>query len=302
MSFPTRPTIPIPVWDTTATNVTQPNPAAIQFGFPKTPGQNYGPIPPYQWENYMKNATGIWLQYADQALSYLSQNNITSIVRTIWTAGGNFTVQPNLVICFVEVQAGGGGSGGANTSIATASAGSGGGGGEYGSAYFTPDQIGSNTQIIIGVGGFPGDIGGSPAGFGGDSIFGAGSTYLLSAAGGAGGAMFLNNSSTNAVIGGLGGFSGGSGGRYYLQKGGNGGTAYFVGSAAIGGDGGTSVLGTPGRGAITINGGGTPAPIYSDSIGFGAGAPGPASLVGNGSEPGAQGLAGVVITTEFIAG
>ena len=77
MGFPTVPSIDLPLWAYGGGAVlTEPPGAQKSTGWTAVPGQNYGQIPPYQWQNWLNNSTGQWLNYANTALAYINTTGV----------------------------------------------------------------------------------------------------------------------------------------------------------------------------------------------------------------------------------
>lgn len=68
MSFPTQPTINLPLWASSGV-VTEPNLTQKESGWVPVPGQNYAYPPPYQWVNWLQNSTYQWIQYLSASIN-----------------------------------------------------------------------------------------------------------------------------------------------------------------------------------------------------------------------------------------
>ncbi len=211
----------------------------------------------------------------------------------VFISSGNYnkgTNNPSFVI--VEVVGGGGGGGGAGSS-ATPKAGSGGGGGGYALKKILAASLVATETVTVGSGGTAGANTGGNGGTGGTSSFGS----HCSATGGAAG-NGIGSSGNATVVGALGGS--GSGGDINRDGGAGGaGFGFYVSSSSasftsatlqVGGNGGASILGNGGRGAIVT---GQVALNAQDNTGGGGG-----GAAGT-SQPGGTGGSGIVIVWEY---
>ncbi len=85
MALPAAPSAPagaypIPLWSFPG-NIADPGAPKRATGWVNVLGQNYGEIPPYKWENWMKYVTGLWIQYENNYINYITQAGIA-----VWTA------------------------------------------------------------------------------------------------------------------------------------------------------------------------------------------------------------------------
>jgi hypothetical protein len=226
-----------------------------------------------------------------------------TIKTTVFVIGGGatqtFTPQTGSLWCFVKMVGGGGGSGGtASTSASQFAAAGGGSAGEYAEGLFSTATMigaGTTTQINIGAAGTAGTAGNNAGGNGGTTSIiangGSGST-LMTATNGFGGAGAAATS-TGISFPGIGGGNSGSGGDYHTQGGiTSGSIASAVGLFALGGSGGSSMMGAGGP-AVTNAAG-------VSGSGAGSGASGACAYPSNSALAGALGKAGQVVITEYI--
>lgn len=102
-SIPATPTYPIPLW---AAGTVTPSPGPLpppvnsadpgssqrSSGWTPMAGQNYGQIPPYPWENYMKYITGVWLYYEKNLNVYLQQVGVMPWQATLIDAVSKYQI------------------------------------------------------------------------------------------------------------------------------------------------------------------------------------------------------------------
>jgi hypothetical protein len=299
MGFPTPPSnLDLPLWAYGAGAVlTEPSSTQMQTGWTAVPGQNYGQVPPYKWENWLKYSTGQWLSYAQQALGYLSSTGFTSINYQAIVNTGTTTYHPThgLVFCIIEAVGGGGGGGslfsatGNNAGVA-----SGGGGGEYVKIFATSTTIGSSQSIFIGNAATPGNNGVNTT---------VGS--LITAHGGKSGSGNHGPQGLNTVLAGGGGGSGTGQGFDFLDIPGQTGNScfgFFTSSNSIyfGANGGSSFFASGGPGGIALLGGTS----FGQNGYLGSGGGGGAFLQASSSgfQLSGNGGSGGVFITEFVSG
>lgn len=212
-----------------------------------------------------------------------AQNTPTQVMQAIQTwigknrhvivSTGNFTVPAGVYM--VRVRGVGGGGGGGGTSGAGGGGGGGGGGGAFDSLVaVTPGQV---IAVTIGAGGASGGAAsgaGGNGGAGGETSFGT----LYTAAGGLGGAAATTGGNSS------GGAPGQANGGYPNFSGGYGTDGQFFtgGDNGFGGQGGSSIFGSGGRGSNDTTG-----PSNAVALGSGGGgAYGSAAVVGGYGAPG----------------
>lgn len=218
-----------------------------------------------------------------------------------FTSSGTFTkaTYPWLRAVRVKCQAGGGGSGSGDAmSAGEAVASGGGGGGCYAESFITDiASLAASVTVTVGSGG-AGGAGGAGDGVsgtdGGDSEFGAGTAYEVSAGGGNGGARGFESA--------LNGFGTGTSARRVgtgdlVLGGGAGASGFRIGTTvsgavvlALGGVGGDSVLGRGGRGADLA--GTTIVELGQTGTPYGGGAGGSAGVCDTGTQNGPDGRSG----------
>lgn len=200
---------------------------------------------------------------------------------TTFTASGTYTPNARLVYAEIELLGPGGGGGGADNDGA---AGGGGGSGGYWRHTMTRSELGASVAVTIGTGGAGGSNTGGNGGNGSaDSVFGSFATC---------GAGSGGNGETGAVNG-----PGGAGGSVTASiglqiDGQHGQDGLGVTTNPVGGDGGSTILGTGGKGGVS-DGTGHPA------TGYGAGGGGAAENDVTG-RAGGDGKAGICIIREFL--
>jgi hypothetical protein len=165
------------------------------------------------------------------------------IFDTVGTANFSKGDYPWLRAVHVRVQAGGGAGGGAPTTGAgEVSAGTGGSGGGYAESFLLASALGATETVTIGAGGTGVNNGGGNDG--GGSSFGS----LVVTGGGRGGGL-LAAASTNATFAGVGGGAATVGD--ILIPGDSSEGCIRIPPASMSGNGGSSVLGSSGRGGFT---------------------------------------------------
>lgn len=262
-----------------------------------------GLVPPYvvgalvrhvdkNWRSTIANNSGTpgaggsgWVELDTQTGKFLGLRviNVT----------GTYTPTPGMSTCVVEIVGGGGGSAHVQATGAAQFATTGGGGaGMYAKLLLTAAQIGASVSCVIGAGGAGASAGGTPtvSASGGATLFGG----LATVGGGGRSLAGVISSGTYLTPPGIGGTSfSGTGTPIYTKAGENGtwGT-YSTGSGQLGGNGGSSPLGTGGPGS----GIGIPA---VQGLGYGSG--GGASSLGPSSASigGAPGAQGVILVWEY---
>lgn len=188
----------------------------------------------------------------------------------------------------IQVQSGGGGGGGAGAVSSQTSTGSGGAGGGYGESWITANTLTDSVTVTVGAAGAANS--GAAGGAGGNSSFG---TYVTST-GGAGGVTAGASASTTGV-------SGGDGstqtivGDLAIPGGGGGHAIKIAATNAYGGMGGTSFLGTGGRGTATLS-----TMVGTAGQGYGGGGSGACNVGTQSAIAGGAGSAGVVIVTTYF--
>lgn len=70
MTLPNPPNLDVPRWCYQGGISQEPPLSQRQTGWTAVPGQNYGQIPPYQWENWLKFSAGEWINYLNLACPY----------------------------------------------------------------------------------------------------------------------------------------------------------------------------------------------------------------------------------------
>lgn len=223
-----------------------------------------------------------------------------------FTSDGTFTkaTYPWLRAVRVKVQAGGGGAGSGDAMSAGEAVVSGAaGGGCYAESFITDiASLAASVTVTVGLGG-AGAVGGGGNGAagtaGGDSEFGAGTAYEVSAAGGnAGGRGFENNLNSGAQ----GAPAKRVGTGDLVLSGGAGEHGVFIGTAsgaqtsAFSGSGGDSVLGAGGRGGQEVNTDATQTGQNGGEFGGGGGGgAGSAATTSVNGPSGGDGADGIVI-------
>ena len=219
---------------------------------------------------------------------------ITQVIRTIFTAGGTWTIASGCQYVFVQEVGGGGGSGGAASTTGQGATSGGGGGGGYNEAWFTAAAAGASQTITIGAAGTAGTSSTS-GGNGGQTSFGA----LLTANGGS---LSPNGTSSTGNVsgGGAGGATSTGAGIFAIngQTGSNGMNFTATSSFYLPGSGGNSQLGFGGLGQAQLGNTATPGNV---GTGYGAGASGAGISGTAGAVAGATGTAGVMIITEYVS-
>ena len=217
---------------------------------------------------------------------------IFSIVQQTFAANGTYTPTVGMTYCIIEGVGGGGGGGGARaTGAGNNSVGGGGGGGGYSKGVFSAAAVGVSQAVVIGAGGA--GVAGGTGNTGGTTTVGA----LISSTGGAGG-IAGPNATANIFVG-AGGASGiGTIGATSIQS-----SRGFLGfqlfTSAIAGNGGTSIWGQGGAGAVfqaAVGGA-----IGSAGSGRGAGGGGSSNGGSQAARVGGAGSAGFVVITEFVS-
>jgi hypothetical protein len=200
---------------------------------------------------------------------------------TVGTATFTKAEYPWLAAVRVKCQGGGGGGGGAPTTGANqVSAGSGGSGGGYAESFLLASAVGATETVTVGAGGT--GVNNTNGNDGGGSSFGA----LLVTGGGRGGG-FLAAATTNGVLAGLDGGTATVGD--IRVPGDSSGGAIRIPPASMSGNGGSSVLGSSGRGGFTDTSG-------FDGFGFGGGGGGARRHPSNTANlKGGDGAPGIVI-------
>lgn len=199
----------------------------------------------------------------------------------IFTSSGTYTPTPGTQRVLVEVQgAGGAGGGSAATGAGQFSGGGSGGAGGYAKQLLATGFLGAS--VVVGAAGVGGQ--GSAGGNGGSSSFGA-----ISASGGTGGGTGGVTTSTTVGFGGAGGTA--TGGFISIPGGPGSNSIISAVSASTLVNGGSSVLGTGGRGvsgSAALPGGG-----------YGGGGSGASYGPSNAAAAGGNGAPGVVIVWEY---
>lgn len=217
-------------------------------------------------------------------------SNVFNILNVqVFSSSATYTPTTGMLYCIIECIGGGGAGGGtATTGASQVACGGGGGAGGYARGFFSAAQIGLNKPVTIGGGG----LGSAGAGGGAGSTTSVGA--LITATGGAGGNLGTAGGSSFAAGGGGGA---GSGGNFVV----NGGTGFVsfgasnTNTISIGGQGGASYLASGGIYTATSS------TVFNGNAGVGAGAGGSGSAAGasQGTGTGGNGVAGIVIITEF---
>lgn len=218
--------------------------------------------------------------------SILGDKLIPALKKTIYAAGAGNHV-PDAATRYMEVEmiGGGGGGGGADGDAGTAGVGGGGGAGGYLRKLYTA-PLAASYAYSVGAAGPAGAAGNHAGTAGGDTTFGA-----LTAPGGNGGASVANGTTQVTVAGG-GATAAPTGGDINIP-GESGSSGYRLdGSTTFGGDGGHSMLGSRGRGAISASTTGVAA------VGYGAGGGG--GRANNATDrAGGNGGGGIIIVREY---
>lgn len=224
----------------------------------------------------------------------LNPNAIATITQQIFNANGTYTPTTGMLFAIVEVIAGGGGGGGTVGSSTAARAGGGGGSGSYSRSIVTAAQVvadGGTEAITVGAKGSGGAAGAHAGQAGGASSFGS----RVTTNGGNGGNF--SDLSTGFGERGTGGAAGTGTVAVVGNPGGSGlGQGTITTILANGGTGGASWLLGGGTGAIAISGSNN---AGSAGASPGAGGGGAATVGVNSNANGGDGVAGVVIVTEF---
>lgn len=216
-----------------------------------------------------------------------SSSPFTSINIQTFTSSGTYTPTSGMTYCTIECWGGGGGSGGAEQNGGTGFTGTGGGGaGGYSRKTASAATIGASQSVTIGAAGAAGTLHSGNGGNGGATSVGS-----ICVANGGSGSVGTTAPSNGA--GGAGGTPGTGDIAAYGMNGSNGiSTATVATITALPGNGGSTLVGSGGLGAIAPNtSGGAP-------LGFGSGGGG--SQAQTIAQPGVAGAPGYVIITEYI--
>ncbi len=208
-----------------------------------------------------------------------------------FTSSGTYTPTAGTTSVIVEVQAGGGGGGGAGyTTSSNVSLGSGGGGGGYAKTKLTVAAA-TGATVTVGSGGAGGSIAPTSGTAGGNSSFGA-LCVTVGGAGGFGQAQATPPFTATGVVGG----SVSTPTPNILSIPGNPSTPGLAVSTGsnIGGNGGSSVLGSGGLGAGNNNVPGNAGRGYGGGGGAGVSQNSPSA-----GQAGSAGSAGVVVVWEY---
>ena len=217
-------------------------------------------------------------------------SGFTSVALQVFTASGTYTPTSGMVYCIIEVW-GGGGAGGGSVGGGTTYVGLAGGAGGYSRGVYSSGTIGASTSVTIGAAG----TGSSGAGGGTGGTTSVGST-LIQATGGTGGSAQSNPSPSVIYAGGAGGV--GSLGTINLT----GSPGLSLGYGYIGGAGGPTIFGPGAFAANPYANGVNAAAATAPTSSYGAGGSGSANGNGStGSKAGSNGVAGIVIITEFLS-
>lgn len=220
-----------------------------------------------------------------------NQQGFLIVSTQVFTASGTYNRRSGLVYAIIEcLGAGASGAGGTGTA-GTTNSGGGGGAGGYARAVATAATIGASQTVTIGAGGTAPAAGNTNGVAGGNTSFGA----ICAASGGTGGTF---GASSVQGIGGVGGI--GTIGAF-LANGARGlsGTASTITTVGVnGGAGGSSLFGGGGNQAI-IAPGGTSSVAGGGAVIYGSGGAGGANINQAATFAGGNGIAGVVIVTEF---
>jgi Glycine-rich domain len=237
-----------------------------------------GPIVPVV-SSFNTRTGAVTLQTADVAAVLALVAHVT-----VFTAGGTWTPNPNMLYATLETW-GGGGAGGSvpNTSTSNTNVAGGGGAGSYSRATVSKAAAGASQTVTIGPGGTPGAAGNNPGGAGGDTSIGA----LCIGKGGAGGP-------TPQSAGGLGGIAG-TGDLTSTGMPGTPGITISGSNLGVGGAGGSSAVGGGGQIPASASAAGNP------GTGHGSGGSGAFSFNAAGAFAGGPGTAGYAVVTEVCS-
>lgn len=234
-----------------------------------------------QFDSNQFNVVGGFVQLAGGTTGAFER-----VVRQVFTTSGTYTPTTGMLYADVETLAGGGAGGAsAATTAPTVSIGGGGGAGEYARGIFSASTIGASQVVTIGAGGVGNNAG--IGGSGGTTSLGS----LITSLGGGGGNL-TGAAGVGQTNGGNGGI-GGTGGN--LRAAGGHGFAGFgtaVSGPILSGAGSPSQYGG-GGGSVFAAGPGMP------GASFGSGGSGAASFGAIAAQTGGNGIAGIVIITEY---
>lgn len=230
-----------------------------------------------------------------------ASGGFTQVVIQVFTADGTYTPTSGMKYCVVEAVGGGAGGGGCATTSAIQVAGAGGGGGgAYVRSVLSAATIGASKAVDIGALGAGGSAGNNNGSNGSDTTLG---TTLVVAKGGLGGTGSAATGTSGSVSGGVGGGTGT--GTFAIEGGqGQGGVAIYQATAynAQGGAGGSSFFGQGGRQIIriAISGSSNAGRPPDTATMYGAGGGGACNTISCADKAGGDGIAGVMIITEYI--
>lgn len=276
-------------------------PVAPSLGFPApgNPGVSLATKPGAWWYHMVTQELLAVVSAAGLTPDQANLSQVLAAIRTlavgrlvnvqVFNASGTYTPSSSRISkIVVEAVGGGGAGGGAAATSSSSSAGGGGGAGCYIKAMFTGQP--APTVVTVGAGGA--GASGAAGGAGGTTSFGA----LASVAGGGGGSAAPASTvfPVNAPPSAGGGTASSTGLVISTSPGGSGqwGIVYSLGANALGGSGGTSVLG---MGATWTGSGST----GNAGIGKGAGGSGACNATTGGALLGGAGAAGAVIVYEY---
>lgn len=221
---------------------------------------------------------------ADDARSNIGAFGLIRVQK--FTASGTYTPDDNLLYAVIEGVGGGAGGGGASGSAGTSYSGAGGGSGGYSRSIYDAATIGASQAVTIGAAG-TGGSGSNNGNNGGDTSVGT----LMVAKGGVGGRYGSSAQFGTPIASAVAG------------------TGNVIATPGVPGFGGwaNSALSpylNPGSGASSVFGGGAPginSLVGANATGYGSGGSGGQSYNGASGAAGGNGMAGLVIITEYCS-
>lgn len=245
-------------------------------------------------------ATTFWrgdATWAVPAGSGISQVVIQTFEGSSSTTTPTYTPTSGMKYCIVELQGGGGGGGGsASTGAGQAGCGGGGGAGAYVRQVYSAAGIGASSAITLGA---PGTAGANTGGDGGTAVTSTfipvGSGSAIGSLGGVGGAGSGAAATNCFKLGGTGSANSNPGAVNSQGAPGSPGLGFGL-TVSTGGNGGSCLFGSGGKGGLTTSGSSAPVAVG----GFGGGGGGRATLNSGAGATGGVGGPAIVVVTEFI--